>query len=106
MALEEKIARLGLVECVNHDLLQPYFVLHEKPGDHVAHIKFTVLLMPNGSDQITSYSLQEMQPTKIIDDPEIKAWLALSTYNWELFIVYNLFSCSFVLVIFSYFGYW
>ncbi|KAL9374374.1 hypothetical protein Peur_033994 [Populus x canadensis] len=78
-ALEEKRARLGLVECVNHDLLQPYPVLHEKPGDCVAHIKFTVLLMPNGSDRITSHTLQELQPTKTIDDPEIKAWLALGT---------------------------
>ncbi|KAE8658658.1 ERBB-3 BINDING PROTEIN 1 [Hibiscus syriacus] len=78
-ALEEKRARLGLVECVNHDLLQPYPVLHEKPGDYVAHIKFKVLLMPNGSDRITSHPLQELQPTKTIDDPEIKAWLALGT---------------------------
>ncbi|KAH1123406.1 hypothetical protein J1N35_006566 [Gossypium stocksii] len=78
-ALEEKRARLGLVECVNHDLLQPYPVLYEKPGDYVAHIKFTVLLMPNGSDRITSHPLQELQPTKTIDDPEIKAWLALGT---------------------------
>lgn len=76
-ALEEKRARLGLVECMNHDLLQPYPVLHEKPGDFVAHIKFTVLLMPNGSDRVTSHPLQELQPTKTIDDPEIKAWLAL-----------------------------
>ncbi|ONK77060.1 uncharacterized protein A4U43_C02F2680 [Asparagus officinalis] len=77
-AFEEKRARLGLVECVNHDLLQPYPVLHEKPGDLVAHIKFTVLLMPNGSDRITSHPLQQLQPTKTIDDdPEIKAWLAL-----------------------------
>lgn len=75
--LEEKRARLGLVECINHDLLEPYPVLHEKPGDFVAHIKFTVLLMPNGSDRITSHPLQELQPTKTIDDPEIKAWLAL-----------------------------
>ncbi|CAK9150402.1 unnamed protein product [Ilex paraguariensis] len=78
-ALEEKRARLGLVECVNHDLLQPYPVLHEKPGDYVAHIKFTVLLMPNGSDRITSHPLQELQLTKSVDDPEIKAWLALGT---------------------------
>ncbi|KAI3441406.1 Peptidase_M24 domain-containing protein [Psidium guajava] len=78
-ALEEKRARLGLVECVNHELLQPYPVLHEKPGDYVAHTKFTVLLMPNGSDRITSHPLQELQPTKMIDDPEIKAWLALGT---------------------------
>ncbi|KAI4374208.1 hypothetical protein MLD38_012225 [Melastoma candidum] len=78
-ALEEKRARLGLVECVNHDLLQPYPVLHEKPGDLVAQIKFTVLLMPNGSDRITSHPLQQLNPTKTIDDPEIKAWLALGT---------------------------
>ncbi|KAI3988971.1 hypothetical protein MKX01_016542 [Papaver californicum] len=79
-ALEEKRARLGLVECVNHELLQPYPVLHEKPGDFVAHIKFTVLLMPNGSDRITSHALQELQPAKSLDEePEIKAWLALGT---------------------------
>lgn len=34
-ALEEKRARLGLVECVNHELLQPYPVLHEKPGKNL-----------------------------------------------------------------------
>ncbi|KAL8146604.1 hypothetical protein AgCh_004363 [Apium graveolens] len=56
---------------------KPYPVLHENPGDYVAHIKFTVLLMPNGSDRITSHPLQELEPTKAIDDPEIKAWLAL-----------------------------
>jgi len=78
-ALEDKRARLGLVECVNHELLQPYPVLHEKPGELVAHIKFTVLLMPNGSDKITGHPLQELNPTKAIDDPEIKAWLALGT---------------------------
>lgn len=48
-------------------------------GDYIAHIKFTVLLMPNGSDRVTSHTLQEVQPTKTIDDPEIKAWLALGT---------------------------
>ncbi|KAG8085267.1 hypothetical protein GUJ93_ZPchr0010g9999 [Zizania palustris] len=79
-ALEEKRARLGLVECMNHELLQPYPVLHEKPGDLVAHIKFTVLLMPSGSQRITSHPLLELQPTKSIeDDAEIKAWLALGT---------------------------
>ncbi|RZC78065.1 hypothetical protein C5167_002276 [Papaver somniferum] len=79
-ALEEKRARLGLVECMSHELLQPYPVLHEKPGDFVAQIKFTVLLMPNGSDRITSHALQELQSTKTIDDDaEIKGWLALGT---------------------------
>lgn len=78
-SLEEKRARLGLVECVNHDLLQPYPVLHEKPGDYVAHVKFTVLLMPNGSDKITGHPLQEVNSSKVVEDPDIKAWLALGT---------------------------
>lgn len=77
-ALEEKRARLGLVECVNHELLEPYPVLHEKPGDLVAHIKFTVLLMPNGSDRVTGHPLQELK-SRVVEDPEIKAWLALGT---------------------------
>ncbi|CAE6075901.1 unnamed protein product [Arabidopsis arenosa] len=75
-SLEEKRARLGLVECVNHGHLQPYPVLYEKPGDFVAQIKFTVLLMPNGSDRITSHELQKLE-TKTSEDPEIKGWLAL-----------------------------
>lgn len=77
-ALETKAARLGLVECVNHDLLQPYPVLHEKQGDIVAHIKFTVLLMANGSDRITSCALQTVQPETDMQDAEVKAMLALS----------------------------
>eukprot|EP00270_Netrium_digitus_P020824 TRINITY_DN866_c0_g1_i1.p1 TRINITY_DN866_c0_g1~~TRINITY_DN866_c0_g1_i1.p1 ORF type:complete len:399 (-),score=164.36 TRINITY_DN866_c0_g1_i1:202-1398(-) len=76
-ALEDKRARLGLVECVSHELLQPYPVLHEKPGDLVAHFKFTVLLMPNGSDRVTSAHLQALEPTKAMEDPEVKAYLAL-----------------------------
>lgn len=54
-------------------------ILNKISGDLVAHIKFTVLLMPNGSDRVTSHSLQELQPTKTVDDPEIKAWLSLPT---------------------------
>lgn len=30
--------RLGLVECLNHGLLHPYPVLHEKGGDLVAQV--------------------------------------------------------------------
>jgi hypothetical protein len=43
-------------------------------GDYVAHIKFTVLLIPNGSDRVTSHPLPKLQPTKTIDNTEIKAW--------------------------------
>jgi hypothetical protein len=35
--------------------------------------------MPNELDRVASHPLQELQPTKTIDDPEIKTWLALGT---------------------------
>ena len=44
---------MGVVECVKHDLLHTYPVLYEKEGDFVAHVKFTVFVMPNGSSQVT-----------------------------------------------------
>lgn len=46
-------SKFGLVECLQHGLLHAYPVLWEKEGELVAHIKGTVLLMPNGSDRVT-----------------------------------------------------
>ena len=37
-SLDTKQGRLGLVECLNHGLLHPYPVLHEKVCPHVAHL--------------------------------------------------------------------
>jgi curved DNA binding protein len=53
-SFDEMTARLGIRECVNHELLMPYPVLNEKRGDFVAHVKVTVLLLPSGNTaQIT-----------------------------------------------------
>ena len=60
-------SKFGLVECTTHQLLQPYPVLWEKEGGIVAHIKGTVLLMPNGSDRITTAPLQEVQSDKRVE---------------------------------------
>ena len=46
-------------------------------GELFSHIKFTILLMQNGSDKITRNPLQELNPTKVIGDHEIKTWLDL-----------------------------
>ena len=54
---EEKKARMGVVECVKHQVLQPFHVLYEKDGAFVAQFKFTVLLMPNGPMKITGAGL-------------------------------------------------
>lgn len=50
---DEKAARMGVRECVTHGLMMPYPVLHERKGDFVAHVKFTVILLPNGTLQIS-----------------------------------------------------
>ena len=54
---DPKKARMGVVECVNNEVLQSYPVLCEKEGTLVAQFKFTVLMMPNGPLKITGYSL-------------------------------------------------
>jgi len=72
-------AKLGLVECLNHELLHPYPVLHEKVGDIVAHVKATVLIMPNGVDRITIGPAQEVESDKKVEDEEILKLLATST---------------------------
>lgn len=42
-------AKLGVKECVNHDLLIPYHVLTEKAGDYVAQFKCTVAVLPRST---------------------------------------------------------
>jgi len=45
-AFEDEItAKLGVKECSEHELLNPYPVLLEKPDDVIAHFKYTVLIM-------------------------------------------------------------
>ncbi len=41
-------ARVGVAECINHDLLHIYPVLTEKAGEFVAQFKATVALLPSG----------------------------------------------------------
>jgi curved DNA binding protein len=46
---DEKASKMGVRECVTHELLMSYPVFQEKKGDFVAHSKFTVLLLPNST---------------------------------------------------------
>jgi len=43
---DSRAAKMGVVECVNHELMESYPVLYEKPGEVVAHFKFTAMLLP------------------------------------------------------------
>jgi len=70
---DEKKARMGVVECVAHKLIEPFQVLYDKEGTRVAQYKFTVLLMPNGPHKITGLPFDESlcKSEKSIIDEEI-----------------------------------
>ena len=51
---DEKLARMGIVECSTHHLVTPYPVFVSKDGEQVAMFVTTVLLMPNGPLRLTS----------------------------------------------------
>ena len=57
---DPKKARMGVVECVNHEVLQSYPVFCEKEGTLVAQFKFTVLMMPNGPLKITGQNIYNL----------------------------------------------
>lgn len=50
---DEGQAKLGVKDCVSHNLLHSYPVLYEKDGSFVAHFKTTILITPNGVDSIS-----------------------------------------------------
>ncbi|KAI9145571.1 proliferation-associated protein 2G4 [Paraphysoderma sedebokerense] len=67
-------ARMGLIECQNHQLIQPYDVLYEKEGEIVAQFIFTVLLMPTGPLKVSGLEWDEelVKSDKEVTDEEIK----------------------------------
>merc|ERR1712168_100977 len=77
---DEKKARMGVVECVHHRLIEPFQVLFDKEGAHVAQFKFTVLLMPNGPHKITGLPFDEslVKSDKSVEDGEIVKLLKTS----------------------------
>lgn len=56
---DEKNARLGIRECITHELLSSYPILSENKGDYIAHVKFTVLVLPSRTAKITGMELTE-----------------------------------------------
>ncbi|RLN52596.1 hypothetical protein BBJ29_007570 [Phytophthora kernoviae] len=71
---DESQARMGVVECVKHDLLQAYPILEGRAGDKVAHFKVTVLLLPSGTTKITGLTFPEdrVHSEKTVDEETAK----------------------------------
>lgn len=78
---DEKKAKMGIVECVKHSLIEPFNVLYEREGEFVAQFKFTLLLMPNGPMKITGLTFDESlyESENSVTDEEMKNLLASST---------------------------
>jgi len=78
-ALDEKRGRLGITECIKHDLVYPYPVLYEKQGEFVAQYKFTVLVLPSGTDRLNTHPLPYVQSQYKVEDAGITAILQMGT---------------------------
>ncbi|XP_060079887.1 proliferation-associated protein 2G4-like isoform X1 [Ylistrum balloti] len=77
---DEKKAKMGVVECVKHELMQPFAVLYERDGEFVAQFKYTMVLMPNGPLKLTGMPFDSdlYLTDKTVEDEELKTLLAQS----------------------------
>lgn len=77
---DEKKAKMGVVESVNHKLIEPFNVLYEKDSEIVAQFKFTLLLLPSGGHRITGlpFDFDLYQSDLKIEDETILSLLTRS----------------------------
>ncbi|KAI0787629.1 proliferation-associated protein 1 [Fomes fomentarius] len=76
---DEKRARLGLQEAVQHNLVKPYEVVYTPVNTYVAAFHFTIALLPGGPALITSppvwYKPELVKSEKSLEDAELKELL-------------------------------
>jgi len=75
-AFDETRAKLGVTECLKHDLFHLYPVLIEKPGEYVAQFKFTVLIQANGTKRLNHFNLPTVTSEYKITDNDVLQLLA------------------------------
>lgn len=83
---DQTAAKVGVRECLNHDMLIPYPVLAEKQGEFVAQFKGTVVVQPRSTAVIagnTPIDLNRFQSDKSVQDPELQALLAKDLWKKE-----------------------
>ncbi|KAF8969219.1 peptidase M24, structural domain-containing protein [Flammula alnicola] len=77
---DEKRARMGLQEAVQHSLVKPYEVIYTPANTFVAGFHFTIALLPAGPSLITHppiwYKPELVKTEKELEDEELKSLLA------------------------------
>eukprot|EP00668_Euglena_longa_P010676 GGOE01012932.1.p2 GENE.GGOE01012932.1~~GGOE01012932.1.p2 ORF type:complete len:403 (-),score=88.69 GGOE01012932.1:178-1386(-) len=71
-ALDPKSGRLGVSECLKHELVLPYPVLYEKTGEDVVHLKSTVFVFNNLEVAAGLDPQQQFVSEKKCEDAEIQ----------------------------------
>lgn len=77
---DQNSTKLGLKECLEHDLLVPYPVLCEKQGEYVAHFKMTVMITKGKTTLLTGLPIDEelLKTEHSIKDQELIDLMAVS----------------------------
>lgn len=83
---DQTAAKVGVKECISHDLLTPYPVLVEKAGELVAQFKVTIAVLPKSTvilagDVAVDHS--KFETTNSIQNDEIKNLLAQELWKKE-----------------------
>jgi methionine aminopeptidase len=75
---DERSARMGVKEPLEHELITPYPVFFERNGAKVAHFKCTVLVLPGGGSIVTGLPLPEyFNSAKACDEESAAILIAL-----------------------------
>jgi len=77
---DERDAKLGVTELVKHGLFGAYPVNFERDGSVVAHFRFTVLLLPGGTQKVTGLEAPEFVKSEKVLSPESAAIRASIPY--------------------------
>jgi methionine aminopeptidase len=63
-------AKVGVRECINHDMLIPYMVLSERPGEFVAQFKATIVVQANSTAVIAGGA--PLDTSKLISEHSVQ----------------------------------
>eukprot|EP00299_Pterocystis_sp_00344_P007663 c2583_g1_i1.p1 GENE.c2583_g1_i1~~c2583_g1_i1.p1 ORF type:complete len:406 (+),score=109.96 c2583_g1_i1:44-1219(+) len=72
------VSKLGLKEINEHQLLHPYLVLVDKPGEFIASFKATCLVLSSGVLRLTGLPYQAVESEKKLEDADVLKLLSTS----------------------------
>jgi methionyl aminopeptidase len=77
--------KVGVKECVEHEMLEQYQVMTEKPGEYVAQFKATLVVQPSSTVIICGGAAptDKLDSDKEVKDDELKTLLAKEMWKRE-----------------------